>query len=179
MRVILTPPTPPDTVPTLPVPILPRPGEPTGATWCRDIATAVADGLGTRYQHGYHQHVRRPVRSHGPARRQLCPEALFGFTVAAHRVDIAVVWDQAHREPGFALTVDTAPVAFRAPGRPRTAPVLAHAALRAITTEAIAPDRAARHGAARHQATPHRQAPGLQTPPVSSIAAAGRGSGVG
>jgi len=144
MRVILTPPTPP-AAGALPVPPTPQTGEPAGVTWCRDIALAVADSLGTRYQHGYHQYVRRPERTTGRRGHRLCPEALFvGFTAAAHRVDIAVVWDQPHREPGFALTVNAAPVAFHAAGRPRTAPVLARAALHAIIVHAPAPDRVTR-----------------------------------
>lgn len=145
MRVILTPPTPPAAPAAQPVPATHTPGEPIGVSWCRDIATAVADSLGTRYQDGYHRHVRRPTRITHQDRAWLCPEALFvGFTAAAHSVDIAVVWDHPHRDPGFALTVNAAPVAFRVEGRPRTAPVLARATLRAIIVHALDPDHVTR-----------------------------------
>ena len=157
MRVILNPPVPPAAVPTVAVPAAAQPGEPAGVTWCRDIATTVAAALDTGYQNAYHRHVRRPRRHQPHGCPVICPETLFvGFTAAGHRVDIAVVWDHPSREPGFALTVNTEPVAFRAPGRPRTAPVLAHAALRAIvahTRQPSEPSTVRTHAVAAAHAT--------------------------
>jgi hypothetical protein len=91
--------------PLNPVPKQPSDRESVAVTWCREIATAVATALDTDATDvGY---LLTPYPDL-PAPHSLNT----AFTVAGHRVRVAVVWDNLWREPGYALTIDDRPVAL-------------------------------------------------------------------
>jgi hypothetical protein len=120
-------------VPTTPAPdgpltVIPtRPGrcEPFAMAWCREIATSVAEALDTDVTSAgcrltWHPDLPGPHVLHT------------AFTVAGHRVQVAAVWDNPWREPGFALTVDATPVPIDTSTAVPPAAALAHAAWRHI-----------------------------------------------
>jgi hypothetical protein len=124
MRVIPTSPLPAG--PVVAIPTTPAARESIAVTWSREIATRVADALGTTFEAAT---CRLTLRTDLPVPRTLHTT----FTVAGHQVTITVVWDDPRHEPGFALTVDDRPVTVDTSSPARPAAVLAHAAWRAIT----------------------------------------------
>jgi hypothetical protein len=124
MRVIPAPPQPAG--PVVAIPATPTARESIAVTWSREIATTVADALGTTFEAATY---RLALRTDLPVPHTLHTT----FTVTGHQVAITVVWDDPWHEPGFALTIDDRPIAIDTDSPARPAAVLAHAAWQAIT----------------------------------------------
>jgi hypothetical protein len=107
----------------VPVPSGPVPGESIAATWCRDIADAVA-ALDTTVTDASYQLTLHDNRS---APRHL----RVAFQTTGHHVDIDVRWPDPRQAPRVGLHIDDRAIGTDDVTHP-SAPALAHAIWRAI-----------------------------------------------